>query len=267
MKGSFSHRLKLPGGFGIMLVVILLRRYFMSFHGKRLVRFLCMLCLIAYCPFVSAADFWFEDTRFQNDFTTENLNAIIDEYELYDGWYWTTEAETTQTFHGRPDCPGWTTSAAAQKHPKYLKNWYGCRWPTDRVIRSNPEKGGYGECFAFAQFIGYLLSGEINPQHNWHFYYSVEASKGLQVGDIVRVEYTKKGKQIQHSAVVYAVNGEEVLFMQVSGSAGNLISIGSFFSDGSISNKPMSLVSDIASLPGLKISRFTDRNKKEDPGQ
>ena len=35
------------------------------------------------------AAFSFQDTRFQNVLTTENLDAIIEEYELYDGWYWT----------------------------------------------------------------------------------------------------------------------------------------------------------------------------------
>lgn len=237
----------------------------MKFPGKKIVCLVCIIFLIIYCPSVFAA-FSFEDTRFQNRLTTENLNAIIEEYELYDGWYWTTEADVSQTFHGHPECPGWTTTAVSQKKTHFLKGWYGCRWPIEQVKKSNPEKGGYGECFAFAQFIGYLLSGEINPQHNWKFFYSVEAANGLRVGDIVRVEYRKKDKQIQHSAVVYEINGEEVLFLQVSGSLYNQISVGSFFSDGTISKSAMSVIDDISSLPGLKISRFSEKAKKDNTG-
>lgn len=200
------------------------------------------------------ADFSFADTRFQNEFTTENLDAIIEEYELYDGWYWTTQAEVRQDFHGHPETPGWTTSAEQQNRNNYLKGWYGCRWPIDHVRYYAPDRGGYAECFAFAQFIGYLLSGEINPQHNWDFYYSLEASSGLQVGDIVRVEYTKNKHSIYHSAVVYAIYGEEILFLQVSGGNYNRISVGRGFSDGKVEN--VTSPEKLSEIPGIKISRY-----------
>ena len=112
---------------------------------------------------------------------------------------------------------------------------------------------GYGECFGFAQFIGYLLDGEMNPQHNWDFYYSVEAAGGLRVGDIVRVEYRARGKEYHHSAVVYAVNGDEILFIQISSYNYNCISVGSGFSDGNHQNE--SSLEVISGIPGLKISR------------
>lgn len=215
--------------------------------------FLLFLCLLL--PFSSSfAEFSFCDDRFRDILTTDNLDAIIEAYELYDGWYWTTKAEISQDFHGHPDTPGWTTSVEAAKRKEYLKGWYGCRWPVDHVRRAAPDEGGYAECFAFAQFIGYLLSGEINPQHNWEFYYSVEASGPLQVGDIVRVEYKKNGRNIQHSAVVYAVNGEEILFLQVSGGNYNRISVGRGFTDGNVINATS--LEEIASIPGLKISRY-----------
>ena len=44
------------------------------------------------CPSLSAP-LSFEDTAFQGQFTTENLDRIIEEYELNDGWYWTTRAD------------------------------------------------------------------------------------------------------------------------------------------------------------------------------
>ena len=217
---------------------------------QSLAAFLCILLAFS----SASAEFMFSDDRFRDNLTTENIDAIIDEYELYDGWYWTTRADVQQTFHGHPESPGWTTSVELFHGRHYLKGWYGCRWPIDHVRKAAPDEGGYAECFAFAQFIGYLLSGEINPQHNWKFYYSVEAASGLQVGDIVRVEYKRKGKEIHHSAVVYAVNGEEILFIQVSGSNYNKISVGSGFSDGTVNNATS--IEEISGIPGLKISRF-----------
>lgn len=208
------------------------------------------------------ADFTFSDERFMGQLTTENLDAIIDEYELFDGWYWTTRADVPQTFHGRPDAPGWTSTAERVNHRAIREGWYGCRWPVDQVRKTAPDKGGYAECFGFAQFIGYLLSGEVNPQHNWKFYYSVEDAGGLRVGDIVRVEYTKKHKPVQHSAVVYAVNGEEILFLQVSGGGCNRISVGRGFSDGAIDEAVSDSIEGIAALPGIKISRWIPDTKE-----
>ena len=53
-----------------------------------------LLCVLLLFPgLVSHAEFIFSDTRFQNDFTTENIDRIIEEYEFYDGWYWTTQPD------------------------------------------------------------------------------------------------------------------------------------------------------------------------------
>jgi len=210
----------------------------------------------------SSSDFLFSDSRFRNRFTTENLDAIIDEYELFDGWYWTTVPDVTQDYHGHPECPGWTSTAEKYNKKAIKKGWYGCRWPVDHVRKYAPDKGGYAECFAFAQFIGYLLSGEINPQHNWAFYYTLEEAGGLRVGDIVRVEYKKRNRQIQHSAVVYAVNGEEILFLQVSGGSCNRISVGKGFSDGVVMNATTE--EEISAIPGLKISRYIPAINKDE---
>ena len=207
------------------------------------------------------ASFEFSDDRFRDRMTTANLDAIIDEYQLYDGWYWTTQADIPQTFHGQPECPGWTTSVEAIHLKAYQKGWYGCRWPIDHVRKAAPDNGGYAECFAFAQFIGYLLSGEVNPQHNWDFFYNTEASGGLQVGDIVRVEYRKNNHEYHHSAVVYAIYGDEILFMQVSGSSYNRISIGKGFTDGNVSN--VTSLEELSAIQGLKISRYTPTDSAE----
>lgn len=226
-------------------------------RGFRLLLFILILINAAISVSGASSEFLFSDNRFRNKMTTENLDAIIDEYELFDGWYWTTKADVQQDFHGHADSPGWTTSVSSAKRKDYLKGWYGCRWPLDKIRKEAPDEGGYAECFAFAQFIGYLLSGEINPQHNWEFYYSTDASDGLRVGDIVRVEYTvkKTGRRFQHSAVVYAINGEEILFLQVSGGNYNRISVGQGFTDGNVINA--TTIEEISQIHGLKISRFS----------
>lgn len=220
---------------------------------KSFFSFIC-LCFMLFLPHSSSASFSFSDTRFQNAFTTENIDAIIEEYELFDGWYWTTPAEVPQDYHGHPDAPGWTSSVATHRRNEYLSGWYGCRWPIDHVRKAAPDKGGYAECFAFANFIGYLLSGELNPQGNWDFYYSLDASSGLQVGDIVRVEYRKNNHEIRHSAVVYAIHGEEIIFLQVSGGNYNKISVGKGFSDGNVMDART--LEELSVIPGLKISRY-----------
>ena len=216
----------------------------------------CLFFFFCICLYTSFAlsEFTFSDTRFRNRLTTENLDAIIDEYELFDGWYWTTPCDVRQDFHGHPESPGWNSTVGERKLKAYLPGWYGCRWPIDHVRKSAPDQGGYAECFGFAQFIGYLLSGDINPQHHWDYYYSTESSSGLQVGDIVRAEYKIGDHEYHHSAVVYAVNGDEILFLQVSGGSYNKISVGNGFTDGKLVNATS--LEQISALQGLKISRY-----------
>lgn len=118
--------------------------------------FLAVLCVFALsCP-TAKAYASFEDTRFQGAYTTENIQAILDEYELIDGWYWVTKAGKTQDFHGHQDVPGWTetTGLALGRAFKPVLEWYGCRWNQDMVNGAAPNANGWGECFGFAQFIG-----------------------------------------------------------------------------------------------------------------
>ena len=95
--------------------------------------------------------------RMPKEQTRALADAIIEEYELFDGWYWTTPCDVRQDFHGHPESPGWNTTIAEKKLKAFLPGWYGCRWPIDHVRKTSPDRGGYAECFAFAQFIGYLL--------------------------------------------------------------------------------------------------------------
>lgn len=220
-----------------------------------LFRLICAsMCFIFLFTSVSSADFLFSDDRFRAEFTTENIDRIIEEYELLDGWYWTTPALTAQTFHGLEDAPGWTDSAVNKYHRNnYIRGMYGCRWLANQIFTVTPGTGGYGECFGFAMFIGYLLTGDYNPYKAWDTYYGLTKSDGLRVGDIVRTEFDARGKHYGHSAVVYSVDDDQILFIQVSGSSYNRISIGTGFMDG-YHDAPFTL-EELRKIPNLKVCR------------
>ena len=209
------------------------------------------------CPaFAAYGSFAFSDERFQGGFSTEVLDQIILEYELFDGWYWTTPAYTTQTFHGAEDAPGWTDTAVNKNAKKeYIRGIYGCRWICNKIRPdvAGSIQSGTGECFGFAQFIGYLLSGEYNLYKYWDSFYDLDASGGLRVGDVVRTEFEADGKKYAHSAVVYSVSKEEILFLQVSGGSFNRISVGTGFTYGY--RDPARTLDEIMLIPRLKIYR------------
>ena len=206
--------------------------------------------------------FAFVDERFRGEFTTENLDRIIEEYELNDGWFWTTRPYVPQTFHGVEDAPGWTDSSVNDYHRTYYrKGMYGCRWGSESVIPEQPGLG-HGECFGFAQFVGYLLSGEYNPHGRWKRYYSLKASGGVRVGDIVRTEFSVGRNHYQHSAVVYSVSEIEIVFIQVSGSMYNQIILNEGFADGY--HPGMTTMEELEKLPNIRICR-SPLNLGEDP--
>ena len=221
-------------------------------------KWLRVICLTVCAVFLSvtaaSADFDFSDERFQGEFTTENLDRIIMEYELYDGWYWTTLPYAIQTFHGLEDKPGWTDTAVnIFGQTAYTPGYYGCRWNSNSVLPELPALG-YGECYAFASFVGYLLSGEYNPHGHWNRYYSLETSGGLRVGDIVRTEFLGENqKKYQHSAVVYSVSDNEILFFQASGSSFNRISVAAGFSVGNLQD--LKTPEDMEKIPDIRIIR------------
>lgn len=206
----------------------------------------------------SYGTFQYEDERFIGGFTTENLDRIIEEYELYNDWYWTTPPRIIQTFHGTSD-PGWTDTAAnVYGRRNYIQDMYGCRWLANRVNPDIPGgmTGGYGECFGFAQFIGYLLSGDYNLYKSWKYYSSLDDSGGLRVGDVLRTDY-----KVGHSAVVYSVSEDEILFLQVSGSSYNRISVGEGFLCGYPS--PLTTLTEISELPADITIRRSVLNEDE----
>ena len=135
----------------------------------------------------------------------------------------------------------------------FKPGYYGCRWNSNNVLPELPALG-YGECYAFASFVGYLLSGEYNPHGHWDRYYSLEASGGLRIGDIVRTEFRgEDGRKYNHSAIVYSVTDEEILFFQASGSNYNRISVAAGFSVGNL--KDLRTADDMLKIPDIRIIR------------
>jgi len=207
-------------------------------------------------PWAQAAEGTFTDTRFQGVYTTENLDAIIEEYELYDEWYWSTPSRTYQNFHGHEGKKAWTQSSKDRFDPFYYSwGWFGCRWNWDEVDPGEPNRDGWGECFGFCQFLGYLLSGERNPHRYWAPFKSVKEAGGLKPGDIVRVEYTDEKGLHQHSAMVYSVDEEKgrVLYLQVSGSNYNRLYIRRGFTGAGLASSTD--ITDIITCPGVRILR------------
>lgn len=218
-----------------------------------------LLCVQGLLPAALAAEGTFTDTRFQGNYTTENLDAIIKEYELYDTWYWSTPSNTYQTYHGQEDKKAWTQSSKERFDPFYYSwGWFGCRWNWDEVDPREPNKDGWGECFGFCQFLGYLLSGERNPHRDWASFRSVREAKGLKPCDIVRIEYTDETGFHQHSAMVYSVDEEKgkALFIQVSGANYNRIYTRRGYTGAGLQGSKD--ISDIINCPGVRILRAVD---------
>ncbi|MBR6187122.1 MAG: hypothetical protein IKQ41_12790 [Clostridia bacterium] len=217
----------------------------------------CVYLLTTCCPAALASVGTFEDTRFQGEYTTENLQAILEEYDLNDGWFWVTRADVTQDYRGHENVPGWTETTKRILGSAFRPSvgWYGCRWNLDKVYAPIPNSDGWGECFGFAQFIGYLLSGDRNPHGHWPVFSSVYEAKGLKPGDIIRICYETAEGTRQHSAVVYEVLDDQVIFIQVCGANYNKLSIRHGFYGAGLNTTNLSKISK---SPGLRIYRSPD---------
>ena len=220
---------------------------------KLLFLFLACVFTLTLCS-AGASEEPFRDKRFRGRYTTANIQAILDAYDLRDGWYWVSQARTPQTFRGEADTPGWTETTKTVMGGAFqpTPGWYGCRWNLDEINPNAPNADGWGECFGFAQFIGYLLSGDRNPHGHWVAYTSIYDAGGLRPGDIVRVCYDGENGARQHSAVVYEVLDDQAVFIQVCGANYNMLSIRHGFFGAGLDT--MNLYT-ISRAPGLRIYR------------
>ena len=59
-----------------------------DFLKRNLKKIIILVLIFVFLPAAAGlADFEFTDDRFRDDFSTANLDRIIEEYELFDGWY------------------------------------------------------------------------------------------------------------------------------------------------------------------------------------
>ena len=219
-------------------------------------------------PMSSPNEFRFVDTRFRGVYTTENIDAILEAYHLYDGWYWVTKPDVEQNFRAHENKKGWTQSSKLKSEAQgeeyfYNRGWFGCRWECNTVSAGMPNAYGWGECFGFCQFMGYLLSGEVNPHGKWKMYTSVWEAGGLEVGDIIRVEYTDEKGFHQHSAMVYSVKEGKVRFIQCSGTYHNQLFINWGFRGAGLGNA--ATVAEVTKFPNLRIHRAYNKGEYVEP--
>ncbi len=226
---------------------------------KRKQKSLCLVMILLAEIFfrisvAKAAEGTYTDTRFQGVYSTENLDVIIEAYELFDGWYWSTQLNVTQNYHGQEGKKGWTQTSKDRFDPFiYSWGWFGCRWNWDMIESGGPNRAGWGECFGFAQFLGYLLSGSRNPHGEWVLFQSLREAQGLKPGDIVPIAYSDEKGSHQHSAMVYSVEGDTVLFLQASGSNYNKLYTRHGFCGAGLNGSTS--IAEICATPGLRILR------------
>ncbi len=154
--------------------------------------------------------------------TTAAIKKVCSDYGFKTGAYWTYDYNAVGKTQAVLD-------AAATKGYKASKVPYGSgSYRSKYYPSSNTHYGEYifqggRQCFGFANFIGYKLTGKV-PTSSWTKYTSVaqvEAAGGLQVGDVIRSS--------GHSAMVLTVSGGKITTAECWGGSKNKISVGGKF--------------------------------------
>ncbi len=165
-----------------------------------------MLLLAMICMFVF--------TSAVAEHSTNEIQRICDEYGFTTGRYWSySEGSGNPTAYTASDQKA-TTTTSTQKGRPGDGDYKGYRF------------AGGSECWAFAGFIGYKLSGFSNPyDRSWTKFESLNslnAAGGIAVGDLIRTR--------NHSAIVYSISDNGNLrFVQCGGGINNSISVDGFF--------------------------------------
>ena len=214
-----------------------------SFQFRRIACFLTIIMVLCTFTIESHAASWQKDV-----YTTTNISAICNAKNYIDGWYWSyspSESGAATSYMGsqyranvyttRKKVNNGDTSIPVGDKDKNGKYYQGYEYPK-----------GYWECYAFANYLGYLISG-VNPLNGWlkMSEKDVIATGGLRVGDIVRSS--------SHSAMVYSISSDgSVKFVQCAGGYYNRISVNTNFN-----NK-----SNIKKLKDITNIDFILRSKK-----
>lgn len=109
------------------------------------------------------------------------------------------------------------TWSTANKHRVGDNHYYGYSWYSN-------SGGLQRECDGFASFIAYCLSGSDTYKAWSKVTDSIKSNSDLRVGDIIRAG--------GHTAIVYQVKTDKIVFFQACGSSYNKIVIGKFQTTG-----------------------------------
>lgn len=154
--------------------------------------------------------------------TTSAIKEVCSRYGFKSGAYWTydyNQVNKTKTALDAAATSGYQASGIPYGSGKYRSKYYSS---SDTHYGEYIFQGGR-QCFGFANFIGYQLTGSV-PTSSWTKYSSVaevESVGGLQVGDVIRAG--------GHSAMVLTVSGSKITTVECWGGSKNKISVGGGF--------------------------------------
>lgn len=151
--------------------------------------------------------------EYYGTYTTENLKAICEAYNFKEGYYWSYN-ETV---------PGASSAYTASTHKAYTVTSNGNKRPGEKNYKGYSFGGS--ECYGFAEFLGYKLSGLKYPKTKWKKYTTSESLGDIRVGDIVRYDTIQQnGKKWMHTAVALTVNDDGTFYViDANGGSNNII--------------------------------------------
>ena len=154
--------------------------------------------------------------------STSAIQDVCNRYGFKSGAYWTYDyngVDKTKSALDAAATSGYRASGVPYGSGTYRSAYYS---GSDTHYGEYIFQGGR-QCFGFANFIGYQITGSV-PTSSWTRYNSVaevEQAGGLQVGDVIRAG--------GHSAMVYKVSGSTIYTVECWGGSKNKISVGGYF--------------------------------------
>lgn len=145
-------------------------------------------------------------------YTTSQIQTICNNYGFKSGAYWSYNSSTGDSTSYKASSYKANTTSSGDPGTGYVGYYFA---------------GGI-ECWGFAGFLGYQLSGHTNPYATWTKYSSIsalDAAGGLKVGDILRTN--------THSAMVYSISSDGTIkFAQCCGGEYNKIRVNEGYASG-----------------------------------
>ena len=155
--------------------------------------------------------------------TTSAIEAVLSRYNFRSGMYWTYDYSKVSKSTAALDKAA-TSGYKASSKPYGTGTYQSAYYKSSKTHYGEYIFKGSRQCWAFADFIGYQLTGKV-PSSQWTKYSvsQIEKAGGLQAGDVIRAG--------GHSAMVLRVSGSTVYTAECWGSTGskNRIAVGGYF--------------------------------------